>query len=101
MFIICFLGVILALVGKKTIWPVSDSDYDNSVKGYISNLKRRALNKLGVDESEVSEAPPIILSGYDFEDVEKVKQGDDGRWPVIFTKSLCFSFHATNFTATR
>ncbi|MBQ8693320.1 MAG: hypothetical protein IJ520_09265 [Synergistaceae bacterium] len=61
-------------------WPVSDSDYDNSVKGYISNLKRRALNKLGVDESEVSEVPPIILSGYEFDDnVERVKQGDDGR----------------------
>ena len=93
--IIPVVGFAMVCLGVQR-WPVSDSDYDNSVKGYISNLKPQALNKLGVDESEVSEVPPIILSGYDFgEDVEKVKQGDDGRWRSNIYKVilLFFSHH--------
>ena len=92
------LGLLMLLAGAALIyggmkkWPVSDSDYDNSVKGYISNLKPRALNKLGVDESEVSEVPPIILGGYDFENVERVKQGQDGKWRSNIYKVIALFF---------
>ena len=59
-------------------------------------MKPRALNKLGVDESEVSEVPPIILSGYDFDfenvEVERVKQGADGKWRSNIYKVIMIFF---------
>jgi len=94
-------GVVFIAIGAWIVsrgiqkWPVSDSDYDNEVKGYISNLKSQALDKLGVDESEVSEVPPIILGGYDFENVSRVKQGEDGkrRSNIYKVVALFFSPH--------
>lgn len=38
-----------------------------SNKLYSLNLKQRAMDKIGLDESEISEIPPIVLSGYDFD----------------------------------
>ena len=80
-------GVILLIVGGfsinagKTIeWPVSDADYDREIENYIANLETLALDKLGLDESEVNEIAPIILGGYEFDGVEKVKKGNDGKW---------------------
>ena len=63
------------------VWPVSDADYDAEVLGFARELKKsRALNKLGLDESEVKEVAPIVLYGYDFEGADKIKKGDDGKW---------------------
>ena len=92
--------VLLALGGWAVLagmqkWPVSDSDYDKAVKDYLSNLKSIALDKLGVDESEVSEVAPIILGGYEFEGVDRVKKGEDGKWRSNIYKvvALFFSPH--------
>ena len=64
--------------GSKTI---SDGEYDAEVARYADGLSRtRALQKLGVDKSEVNEIAPIILGGYEFENADKVKQGKDKRW---------------------
>lgn len=38
-----------------------------SNKLYSLNLKQRAMDKIGLDESEINEIPPIVLSGYDFD----------------------------------
>ena len=94
-FIMIIIGGAMAYFGMER-WPVSDSDYDNAVKAYISNLKSQALEKLGVDESEVNEVAPIILTGYDFEEkVSRVKQGKDGKWRSNIYKvvALFFSPH--------
>ncbi len=50
------------LVGK-----VSDQDYDAVVKALInsSNSYNRALDKIGMDESELQEIPPVTLYGYE------------------------------------
>ena len=82
-------GTILIIVGfllakrrdKFRTWPVSDKEYDTDVLGFAKELKKsRALNKLGLDESEVKEVAPIVLYGYDFEGADKIKKGDDGKW---------------------
>ncbi len=88
------LGMLAASAGVQK-WPVSDSDYDKAVKDYLSNLKSIALDKLGVDESEVSEVAPIILGGYEFEGVDRVKKGEDGKWRSNIYKvvALFFSPH--------
>ena len=89
------LGLWMVSEGRQNRRPVSDSDYDNAVKAYISNLKSQALEKLGVDESEVNEVAPIILTGYEFEGVDRVKKGEDGKWRSNIYKvvALFFSPH--------
>ena len=58
---------------------MSDTDYDSSIESYTASLKLLALEKLGVEESEVNEVAPIILGGYEFDGVEKVKHGRDNK----------------------
>ncbi len=93
-FLVILVGCALMYWGSPR-WPVSDSDYDKAVKDYLSNLKSIALDKLGVDESEVSEVAPIILGGYEFEGVDRVKKGEDGKWRSNIYKvvALFFSPH--------
>ena len=86
---LCLLGMFVLLVLCN---GYSDSEYDAEVARYADSLKSHALNKLGVDESEVSEVPPIILSGYDFENVERVKQGQDGKWRSNIYKVIALFF---------
>ncbi len=44
------------------------------------NFKQRALKKIGLDETEVSEIPPVHFEGYQFGDTNTyVKQGQDRR----------------------
>ena len=42
----------------------SDADIDAAVTSQLSNMKARALKKLGLDEDEVSEIAPISFDGY-------------------------------------
>ena len=63
------------------------------------NLRERALEKIGLDESEVQEIPPIVLSGYAFDDVTPtndvwVKIEDDVAVASRFAASWIF-FSAT------
>lgn len=52
-----------ALFGKK----VSDSEYDAMVDEFVKQNEtvKRALEKIGVDESELKEIPPVTLYGYE------------------------------------
>lgn len=46
---------------------VSDEEYDEIVRGMVksSNSYQRALDKIGLDESELKEIPPVTLYGYE------------------------------------
>ncbi len=46
---------------------ISDEDYDAVVKSLVnsSNTYQRALDKIGLDESELKEIPPVTLYGYE------------------------------------
>lgn len=63
----------------------SDQAYDELVASMIAEKKltdpQTALDKLGVDESEVTEVKPIYLDGYVFGDKNTyAKVGNDGLW---------------------
>ncbi len=44
---------------------ISDDEYDSMVRNKIKslNLKQRAINKIGLDESEISEIEPVYFEG--------------------------------------
>ena len=65
---------------KKSI---SDSELDQYCESRVGDLKIEAINKLGIDEDEVSEVQPLQVSSYD--NASKAlgalyKQGNDGIW---------------------
>ena len=51
--------IFLQIKGKP-----SDEEIDAAVVSHLSDMKTRALKKLGVDEDEVSEIAPISFDGY-------------------------------------
>ena len=59
---------------------VSDDDYDAVVKAAIaaSNSYKRAIDKIGLDEDELKEIPPVTLYGY--EDSPFSKATTDGKY---------------------
>ena len=52
---------------KGLFGKISDEEYDAVVKQAVkaSDSYNRALNKIGIDESELQEIPPVKLSGYE------------------------------------
>jgi len=67
-------GCLSSLTGLK------DSGFDELLtsKRASFDFKKQALNKIGLDASEVNEIAPICLEG--FEDSEFDKVGSDGKW---------------------
>ena len=59
---------------------VSDAEYDKAVQSVLGFLKEQALEKLVLDEDEVSEVEPILFGGYNFSNYTLSKQGKDGIW---------------------
>lgn len=53
---------------------ISDEDYKKVVEAVVasSNHYKRALDKIGLDESELQEIPPVTLVGYDISNFSKV-----------------------------
>ena len=78
-----FLGIafVIATICTSLIRiKVSDAEYDKAVQLVLEFLKEQALEKLGVDEDEVSEIEPILFGGYDYSNYTLSKQGEDGIW---------------------
>jgi hypothetical protein len=59
---------------------ITDEEYDQLAQSkYASlNLKQRALDKTGVDESQVNEIPPCEFRHWHFDKNTHVKRGKDG-----------------------
>jgi len=68
-------GCLAALFGVK------DEAYDQMVQTTLNGLgiKNKALGKIGLDEDELKEIPPIFLHGYNYDDGVYTKVGSDGR----------------------
>lgn len=67
---------------KKTI---TDEDYEEIVKSTISkkDFKKIALEKIGLDESELQEIEPVHFEGWTMgneNNVSYAKRGKDGNW---------------------
>jgi len=63
---------------KKT---VSDQEYDALLQSMLDsfNSKQKALNKIGLDESELKEIDPVYFEGYKFDNNSFAKRGADNK----------------------
>ncbi len=64
---------------------MSDQEYDELVKSYVSkkDFKKIALEKIGLDESELKEIEPVNFEGWAWgkdNNVSDAKRGKDGNW---------------------
>jgi hypothetical protein len=61
---------------------ISDAEYEQLVQSKYAglNLKQRALDKTGVDESQVNEIPPCEFKNWHYDKNTRVKRGKDGRF---------------------
>ena len=62
---------------------MSDVQYDELVKSTISkqDFKKKALDKIGLDESELKEIDPVHFEGWAYgNNISYAKRGKDGLW---------------------
>jgi hypothetical protein len=62
---------------------LKDEEYESMVKAKLNSIdfKQKALDKIGLDESEVSEITPVTFSGYNFDSKNAyARRGKDGVW---------------------
>ncbi|MDL2314927.1 hypothetical protein LJC16_01570 [Bacteroidales bacterium OttesenSCG-928-C19] len=60
---------------------MSDSQYDEMVRRKVDslNLRKKAIDKIGLDEDEIKEIEPVNLEGYRYEKAYQ-KYGKDKQW---------------------
>jgi hypothetical protein len=66
---------------------ITDAEYETLIRNRVNSLnsKQKALDKIGLDESQVNEIPPVYFEGYVFESEKKneellAKVGKDREW---------------------
>lgn len=67
-------GIIGMFIGKK------DEDYDAVLRTLVNGFGsyKRAINKIGLDEDELKEIPPVTLYGYEDGKAQLARVGKDG-----------------------
>ena len=90
---------------------LSDTKYDDYIKSYVDgmNLRKIALSKFDLDESELNELPPVCLSDYYFDEKDPlitVKKGKDRKdrssayqvsWLFFSSEQVCIYQYTLNF----
>lgn len=101
--VLCVLGVLtfpggllmlaagLFLLYKMKGGMPTDEEIDAAVVSQLSNIKERAMNKLGIDEDEVNEIKPISFDGYVYKNAQ-IKKGKDGKYRSNKYQSVMFFF---------
>jgi hypothetical protein len=59
---------------------ITDEEYETRIRNRVNslNIKAKALSKIGIDESQVNEIPPVCFEGYVFNDKKALtKTGKD------------------------
>lgn len=66
-------------LSKKSI---SDAEYDEMVLAVLrsNDYKKKALDKIGLDEDQVKEIDPVHFEGFQYDKQSLAKQGDDGKY---------------------
>ena len=61
--------------------PISDYEYDQMLRSILSSndYKAMAINKIGLDESEISEIDPVHFEGFVYDKQSLYKRGEDGK----------------------
>lgn len=80
-----------ALDSFKIFGYPTDADIDAAVTSQLSDLKQRALNKLGLDEDEVKEVAPIVIHGYVYQN-SLITQGKDMEYRSNKYQAIMFLF---------
>jgi hypothetical protein len=78
-----FLGTGGGCLSMFSSGGLTDEQYDGMVMSTAkaTDFKAKALEKIGLDESQVSEIEPIHFENYSFDDKNALaKPGKDGRW---------------------
>lgn len=85
-------GIMGMLTNKK------DEDYDAVLKTLVDGFGsyKRAINKIGLDEDELKEIPPVTLYGYEDKKAQLSRIGKDG----VFRSNL-YSITHLFFSATQ
>lgn len=62
--------------------PISDAEYDEMVLAVLrsNDYKKKALDKIGLDEDQVKEIEPVHFEGFQYDKQSLAKQGDDGKY---------------------
>lgn len=60
---------------------MKDDIYEQMVLDKLNslNLKQKALGKIGLDEDQLKEIPPVLLHGYNYKDADYTRVGKDDR----------------------
>jgi len=71
-------GLSGCLNGGKIFSGMKMADYEQIISSRLNglDLKGNAINKIGLDESEIEEIPPIVLSGYIWNDFDRNDRDD-------------------------
>lgn len=93
--------------GKALFLKYTMESYEQLVANKLLNLnlRQRAIDKIGLDEDEISEIPPIVLSGYVYESNSDVVlvHAENGRavssrfnvsW-IFFSKTQLYAYSYT------
>lgn len=78
--------IYLQIGGRPT-----DAEIDAVVTSQLHDMKKRALNKLGLDEDEVKEIAPIVFDGYVYKKA-LIKQGKDMKYRSNKYQAVMFLF---------
>ncbi|WP_371404286.1 intracellular growth attenuator family protein [Kribbella sp. NBC_00662] len=79
------IGLGCYLIYRQTADRPTDADFDHQISIALGGLRKRALEKLDLDESEVELIKPVIVGGKIFGGTSDVKRGKDG----IYRTSEC------------
>ena len=62
--------------------PITDAEYDEMVLAVLrsNDYKKKALDKIGLDEDQVKEIEPVHFEGFQYDKQSLAKQGDDGKY---------------------
>lgn len=59
---------------------ISDEEYESMLRSHIKDFKQRALDKIGLDESELQEIPPVHFEGFLTDKTTYVRLGKDKKF---------------------
>ena len=85
--------------------PMSDQEYDDMVLAILqkNDYRQKALNKIGLDESQVNEVEPVHFEEFKFDNSSLSKKGEDKKWRsskyqiswLFFTSTQVFIYQNT------
>ena len=59
---------------------MSDAEYDAFVAQAIPDLRKRGMDKIGLDEDQLKEIEPVHFEGFVFDKDSYIKKGEDNLW---------------------